>query len=321
MNKNLKPVPADKKKSLGKLPTDVRNKMGYAQKGKMMSRRDKLIEKQNPKSEYKKDKFGKTKLSYTEAKKGSMMKAKEGKMTDMMFRPTPEQAAKISNDPTRKARLKKLLENRIKNTKPDSSDTKQKLKDALKKLGSAASPSAAAAKTIQKLAGAQISDKEAERVRRNIPKKAKGGEMMKAKKGVMVTGKKEEDDVSKYVKSIKLPDAKDVRDVVKKKSMGGEMKKVPKKSLGGLLSGLAEKVFGKKASASKMPNVPGKMAMENGKLPIARLYQKATEQQMAKKSMGGEMKKGYGAARTSGMGLQDEDLIPGKSMDYYKDLM
>jgi len=39
--------------------------------------------------------------------------------------------------------------------------------------------------------------------------------------------------------------------------------------------------------------------------------------------MGGEMKstQGYGAARTSGMGLQDEDLIPGKSMDYYKDLM
>ena len=38
-------------------------------------------------------------------------------------------------------------------------------------------------------------------------------------------------------------------------------------------------------------------------------------------SKGGEMKQGYGAARTSGMGLQDEDLIPGKSMDYYKDLM
>src|SRR6056300_1675332 len=139
--KNLKPVPADKKKSLGKLPTDVRNKMGYA-------------------------------------KKGSMMKAKEGKMTDMMFRLTPEQAEKISKDPTRKARLKKLLENRIKNTKPDSSDTKQKLKDALKKLGSAASPSVTAAKTIQKLAGAQVSDKEAETIKRMIPKKAKGGEMM-----------------------------------------------------------------------------------------------------------------------------------------------
>ena len=201
--KNLKPVPADKKKSLGKLPTDVRNKMGYAQKGKMMSKRDKLIEKQNPKSEYKKDKFGKTKLSYTEAKEGKMMK-----------------------------------------------------KDKLKTLS-------------------------------NIAK-------------------------SSIVGSGALATAKEARE---------RMKKVPKKSLGGLLSGLAEKVFGKKASASKMPNVPGKMAMENGKLPIARLYQKATEQQIAKKSMGGEMKQGYGAARTSGMGLQDEDLIPGKSMDYYKDLM
>ena len=33
---NLKPVPADKQKSLGKLPEDVRNKMGYAKKGKIM---------------------------------------------------------------------------------------------------------------------------------------------------------------------------------------------------------------------------------------------------------------------------------------------
>ena len=39
------------------------------------------------------------------------------------------------------------------------------------------------------------------------------------------------------------------------------------------------------------------------------------------KSMGGEMKQGYGAARQKGQGLQDENLIPGKSMDYYKDLI
>ena len=42
---------------------------------------------------------------------------------------------------------------------------------------------------------------------------------------------------------------------------------------------------------------------------------------MNKKSKGGEMKKGYGAARQSGMGLQDENLTPGKTMDYYKDLI
>jgi len=79
--------------------------------------------------------------------------------------------------------------------------------------------------------------------------------MMKAKKGVMVTGKKEEDEYSKYVKSIKLPDAKDVRDIVKKKAKGGEMKQ------------------------------------------------------------------GYGAARQSGMGLQDENLVPGKVQKAFLGLM
>jgi hypothetical protein len=236
--KNLKPVPADKKKSLGKLPTDVRNKMGYA-------------------------------------KRGSMMKANKGSYVpkDMMKRYTPEESKRMSKDLGRKARLKKLLENRIKNTKPDSSDTKQKLKDALKKLGSAASPSVAAAKTIGKLAGAQISDKESERIRRSIPKKAKGG----------------------------------------------EMKKPMKAGLGAMVSKLLGKVIGKKSSV--VNPTPGGKIMGEGKTPLTALYQKATEQQMAKKSMGGEMKKGYGAARQSGMGLQDENLIPGKSMDYYKDLM
>ena len=42
---------------------------------------------------------------------------------------------------------------------------------------------------------------------------------------------------------------------------------------------------------------------------------------LMKKNMGGESKQGFGAARTSGMGLQDENLIPGKSLDYYKDIM
>ena len=44
------------------------------------------------------------------------------------------------------------------------------------------------------------------------------------------------------------------------------------------------------------------------------------EKKMMKASKG-DMAKGYGAARTSGMGLQDEELIPGKSLDYYKDVM
>ena len=113
-----------------------------------------------------------------------------------------------------------------------------------------------------------------------------------AKKGKMITGKKEEDDVSKYLKSIKIPDAKDVRDVVNKKAMGGEMMKAKKGKDVKLMENISKE------------SIVGKGALKT-----------------SKKSMGGEMKQGYGAARTSGMGLQDEDLIPGKSMDYYKDLM
>ena len=36
---------------------------------------------------------------------------------------------------------------------------------------------------------------------------------------------------------------------------------------------------------------------------------------------GGAAVKGMGAARSSGMGLQDEQLPPGKTLDYYKDIM
>ncbi len=34
----LKPIPADKKKSLGKLPTKVRNNMGFMKKGGMVKK-------------------------------------------------------------------------------------------------------------------------------------------------------------------------------------------------------------------------------------------------------------------------------------------
>jgi hypothetical protein len=46
MMANLKPVPAGKEKSLGKLPTKVRNKMGYAKHGKMMKARNGTMAKQ-----------------------------------------------------------------------------------------------------------------------------------------------------------------------------------------------------------------------------------------------------------------------------------
>ena len=43
---NLKPVPADKQKSLGKLPTEVRNKMGYEMKPKGYQMNYKMVNKE-----------------------------------------------------------------------------------------------------------------------------------------------------------------------------------------------------------------------------------------------------------------------------------
>ena len=60
----------------------------------------------------------------------------------------------------------------------------------------------------------------------------------------------------------------------------------------------------------------GKMMKAN----VGMAAQKVREKDMMKASMGKSVR-GYGAARTSGMGLQDESLPPGKSLDYYKDLM
>jgi hypothetical protein len=131
-----------------------------------------------------------------------------------------------------------------------------------------------------------------------------------------------------------------------KKSTGGEMKprKVEKAFLGKMIKGAGKSIgrlFGAKKSAT---TTPGTVTMsksgiggEGGMLP--QLLQKAIDDGnikpaskgrmmkaskgggMMQRPMGGEIKKGYGAARQKGQGLQDENLIPGKSMDYYKDLI
>jgi hypothetical protein len=56
--KVLKPVPADKKKSLGKLPSNVRNKMGFKKDGGIISQAKETIKKikKNPKEELSFDK-------------------------------------------------------------------------------------------------------------------------------------------------------------------------------------------------------------------------------------------------------------------------
>ena len=66
-------------------------------------------------------------------------------------------------------------------------------------------------------------------------------------------------------------------------------------------------------------NKDGKISGEDFKM----MKKKAKKGKMMYANMGMEAKstQGYGAARTSGMGLQDEQLPPGKTLDYYKDIM
>lgn len=101
--------------------------------------------------------------------------------------------------------------------------------------------------------------------------------------------------------------------------------KIVKASLGTMAQDLVRKVFGKKkVVANSGSNMDA--SFKGMKLPISTLVQKATEQNKTKsskmmKAYQGAEAKGYGAARTQGEGLQDENLIPGKSLDYYKDIM
>ena len=81
-----------------------------------------------------------------------------------------------------------------------------------------------------------------------------------------------------------------------------------KMSTGGDTMGLKPIPEGKEKSLGKLPTkVRNKMGFEKDGGMM--------------KAYKGDMAKGYGAARTQGEGLQDENLIPGKSLDYYKDIM
>ena len=114
---------------------------------------------------------------------------------------------------------------------------------------------------------------------------AKKGKMLKATKGMSVKGD-------------------DKRDIRKTESMIGA-------------SESSKRETGKMAKSRKMTKAKtGKMMYAN----VGMAAKKVREDQRMKASMGKSVR-GYGAARTSGMGLQDEQLPPGKSLDYYKDLM
>jgi hypothetical protein len=89
----------------------------------------------------------------------------------------------------------------------------------------------------------------------------------------------------------------------------GKLKGV-KKAKKGMMTNLKPVPAGKEKSLGKLPpEVRNRMGYAKyGKM-------------LQKKSHGGSMKKGYGKARSSGMGLEDESLVPGKGYEYIKDLL
>ena len=114
----------------------------------------------------------------------------------------------------------------------------------------------------------------------------------------------------------------------------GKQKKLDKNK-DGKISGedfkMMKAKYGKMIKANKGKDIDIIEAITNKSLMGQGLLtqMKSAAKSAKKKNMGGEMKstKGYGAARTSGMGLQDESLKSGqnyeitKGGDYIKDLI
>jgi hypothetical protein len=110
---------------------------------------------------------------------------------------------------------------------------------------------------------------------------------------------------------------------------GAKMNK-PKKAMMGLAVQVAKKAKDKGAKGAEFLSPLALLnrafkkdggMMKSKKAKVGALMSiKANAKKFGMKD-GGEMKRGYGAARQTGMGLQDENLTPGKTMDYYKDLM
>jgi hypothetical protein len=116
-----------------------------------------------------------------------------------------------------------------------------------------------------------------------------------------------------------------------KKGMMTNLKPVPagkEKSLGKLPPEVRNKMgyakYGKMMKAKMGAQVSDKEIETIKKLAGAQVSDKEAKKiisMMPKKSHGGSMKKGYGKARSSGMGLEDESLVPGKGYEYIKDLL
>jgi hypothetical protein len=123
---------------------------------------------------------------------------------------------------------------------------------------------------------------------------AKHGKMMKARYGTMAKGDVKEGILKSNEFKSKLED----------------FKKTSLKKLRGAQVGPMEE----RKIMAMMPNFKDSPMTREAKMT-------AIKNKISKRSIGGSMKKGYKKARTSGMGLEDESLVPGKGYEYIKDLL
>ena len=166
-----------------------------------------------------------------------------------------------------KARYGTMAKGDIKKGLESSKTQRQKKEDLL-------------AKVTMKLAGAQVSKAEANRIKSLAANIDRGGNKA------------------------------DVE--AKKQSLKSLMKNMPKMKVGNIALKNPKKAdLNKDGKLSGYEMKRGKAIEENMGVKKGKIMKAAM----------GKSVRGYGAARTSGLGLQDEQLIPGKSLDYYKDLM
>ena len=99
-----------------------------------------------------------------------------------------------------------------------------------------------------------------------------------------------------------------------------QKEKVRKEQRDIIRANLAKEYSGAAISENELQNIK-KLAPEAIDTGMTMQAKRSALKMLQKKSMGGSMKKGYGQARTSGMGLEDESLVPGKGYEYIKDLL
>ena len=157
---------------------------------------------------------------------------------------------------------------------------------------------------VKQMSGSQVSEKEKQKLLRMAPG---------MKKGKMARVKEVKGALEKASK-LHAAQAKTLGTVLK--AAGGGLKEATKKLK-------AQGYKGGNMALKKIPEGPkgeGLKALKAKRPEVTREMGYAKKGKIMKAAMGKSVR-GYGAARTSGSGLQDEQLIPGKSLDYYKDLM